>query len=196
MQSSPESDGRRGRAPEIGAPNGRDASNDREGEEPFLSDDDMFEVLYNQRRRRVIEHLRDRDGPIAVGDLAEYIATEEGDTTLDRLSSYDRKRVYVSLYQNHLPLMDDVGVVDYDADRKTVRLLDTATKLEPYLEDGTGRGATRALSAVALLVAVSVLLGSLQVGTLGVAPVSAWAALGVSGLVGVAALEAYMTAVE
>lgn len=178
----------RGRNPDIVPSNGSSPEESEDG--LCVSDDDMFEVLSNSRRREVIAYLREEDGEVPVGELAEHIATKENETTLQNLSSYQRKRVYVSLYQNHLPMMDKANVVEYAENRKTVRLRETATKLGPYLEDATVRDPSSAPIAAVLLVAATILLGSLQVGAFDTVPVSAWTLLGSVGLVGLTAIEA------
>ena len=102
-------------------------------DEDSLSEDDLFEVLYNARRRVVINYLLDHDGAATTSDLAEHIAANENDVPVNQLSSTQRKRVYVGLYQNHLPKMANLGVIDYDKHRGTVKLRDVADQLEPYL---------------------------------------------------------------
>jgi hypothetical protein len=49
-----------------------------------------------------------------------------------------RKRVYTSLHQTHLPALAEAGVVDYDRDRGTVRLTARASVLDEYLATDVG----------------------------------------------------------
>lgn len=183
--ASPEGSGSRN--PEIRVRKGNRFSPQNE-DDPSLSEDGLFEVLANRRRRQVIEYLRKTDGTTTVSELAEYIASEETDTPINQLSSYDRKRVYISLYQNHLPVMDNANVVDYEEHRKTVQLKETVTELEPYLTDAT-HPENRGLATTALAVAASVLLGAFQIGPFAIAPISAWVVVGTAGLVGVNSLK-------
>jgi hypothetical protein len=99
-----------------------------------LSLDVVFEVLKNQRRRRVLRYLRDDDDVVSLGELAEHIAALENDKTVAELSSKERKRVYVGLYQCHLPKMDDMGIVTYNQNRGLVELTDSAEQVETYLD--------------------------------------------------------------
>lgn len=180
----------RGREPGVSELlNGKKAQEGTEGEE--LSDDDVFEVLYNRRRRDVLSYLCENDGRATQGELAEYIAAKENDTVVQRLSSYERKRVYVGLYQNHLPMMDDVGVIDYNKNRGTVRLTESATPLEPYLDEIDEPDLRRPKGAGAVALAGVILLGVLEVGTLNAAPTLLWVVLGVVGLSGLVALDAH-----
>ncbi|MDG5776816.1 hypothetical protein VB773_21905 [Haloarculaceae archaeon H-GB2-1] len=109
------------------------------GDQPSpLSLDEIFEVLKNQRRRHVIHHLKDIDDTqVALGDLAEHIAAEENDKSVNALSSGERKRVYVGLYQCHLPKMHDMGIVEFNQDRGIVALGPNVTQLEPYIDPET-----------------------------------------------------------
>lgn len=151
-----------------------------------LTSEEIFTVLSNERRRDVIRHLRDIDGETTVGTLAELIAAEENDITVGELSSYQRKCVYVSLYQNHLPLMDDINVVDYDDGRKTVEIRETVADLEPYLEETDDPFRHPFLSGVTAGSAILVFLGALQIGVFGILPVSLWTVLGLAVLISMA----------
>jgi len=77
----------------------------------------VFEILKNQRRRYVLEYLTTVNEHVRLGELAEQIAAWEYDKDVRAISSKERKRVYVGLYQCHLPKMDDVGAVSYNKPR-------------------------------------------------------------------------------
>ncbi|MFQ3319674.1 MAG: putative transcriptional regulator [Natronomonas sp.] len=97
-----------------------------------LDEGDIHDVLGNDRRRLAIEVLRERDGTGAVRDLAEVVAAREtGESPPPRDK---RQSVYVSLHQTHLPKLDDLGIVEYDADSKAVRLRDRVKEVEVYME--------------------------------------------------------------
>ena len=101
---------------------------------PSLPLDQVFEVLKNERRRRVLEQLSESDDTLDLGTLAEEIAALENDKHVRQITSTERKRVYVGLYQCHLPKMDDTDVIDFDGNRGTVDLGDNAEQLYPFLE--------------------------------------------------------------
>ncbi|WP_018258968.1 DUF7344 domain-containing protein [Halomicrobium katesii] len=100
-----------------------------------LSQDTVFDVLSSARRRETIAILREEETPIELTTLAEIVAARENDTTVEELSSQDRKRVYVSLYQTHVPKLVDVGIVEHDADTGEVWLTSQAGAIEPYLHN-------------------------------------------------------------
>ena len=83
--------------------------------------EEALALLDSERRRHTIEYLADQppDKPIPVSDLAEAVAAMEHDCTVDALSSQQRKRVYISLHQQHIPALD-TDVVEYDPDRQEV----------------------------------------------------------------------------
>lgn len=99
-----------------------------------LSKDETFHLLSNQRRRNALWYLRDHDGAVSMRDLAEWIAAQEHETTVAQLTSDERQRVYIALYQSHLPKLADYGVIEYNQSRGIVRRTPLAEQLDPYLE--------------------------------------------------------------
>ncbi|MFW6384734.1 MAG: DUF7344 domain-containing protein [Halodesulfurarchaeum sp.] len=104
-----------------------------------LSPDEIFEILSNHRRRMVLYYLRQQGDVIDVRELAEEVAAMENDVAVSELTSQQRKRVYVSLYQTHLPKMDEMNLIEYDKDEGTVRLTDQTTTIDRYLTDDQDR---------------------------------------------------------
>jgi hypothetical protein len=101
-----------------------------------LTRDGIFHILQCRRRRLVLKYLCEYDGeePIGMSDIAEHIAALEHDTTVDGLRSQQRQRVYIPLYQSHLPKMDDAGIIEYNQDRGLVETTDRTHELQPYLD--------------------------------------------------------------
>ncbi|MFC6955387.1 DUF7344 domain-containing protein [Halorubellus litoreus] len=105
-----------------------------DGEDEFKKDE-MFHLLQNRRRRDVLRYLRETEGAVRMRDVAEQVAAWENDTTVQQLSSDERQRVYIGLYQTHLPSLDDEGVIDYNQDRGYVEPQPLLEELVPYLDD-------------------------------------------------------------
>lgn len=101
--------------------------------EQRLSDDKVFHLLQNRRRRDVIRYLSDAEGKVSMRDIAEQVAAWEHDTSVRALDSDQRQRVYIPLYQNHLPKLDEEGVIEYNQSRGTVKRTEVADHLEEYL---------------------------------------------------------------
>lgn len=112
--------------------------------------DEIFDILKNSRRRETIRYLRENGGETTLSDVAEHIAALENDTTVRAISSAQRKRVYVGLYQCHLPKMDDTDVVDFEQNRGTIELGPNAEQLYPYLEEPESREWYKLYTGVAL----------------------------------------------
>lgn len=102
--------------------------------------DNRFHILQNQRRRMVIDILEDTNSSISLGDLAERIASNETNKAIAQLTSRERKRVYIPLYQVHLPKLDDANVIDFDKHRGKVSRGD---QFENYLRASAGRTSPR-----------------------------------------------------
>ncbi|QLG27830.1 hypothetical protein HUG10_09815 [Halorarum halophilum] len=103
-------------------------------EEPSdLPSDVVFGLLSAERRRNVLRYLHETDGEATIGEVAEYVGAEENGIEERRLSSTQRKRAYVGLYQNHLPKLDDANVIDYERARGTIELGEGAEQLFPHL---------------------------------------------------------------
>lgn len=84
----------------------KDASGRTDTEQRPATMDTVFNLLSSERRRLAMTLLRDR-GPLEKGELADHIAAIQHDTTPDGIHSQQRKRVYVSLHQAHLPKLED-----------------------------------------------------------------------------------------
>lgn len=110
-----------------------ETTNVTDADETGLSTDTLFELLKNRRRRDAIEYLTAGDGTATLSDMAEQIAAQENDVSVEAINSKQRKRVYISLYQCHLPKMDQAGIIEFDKNRGTIVLNEGARQLYPYL---------------------------------------------------------------
>jgi hypothetical protein len=179
-------------------PNGRELSIDAEQLDDLpgkkrqrdseLDIGDVFELLKNERRRRVIRFLNEQeDGVTTLNVMAEHIAALENDIDVSQLSSSQRKRVYIGLYQCHLPKMDEYGVIDFQKNRGIITLKNT-TQLESYLPDEDGEGSatedrtetgdvddvdTEANPERSDLFAASAIAAAVAIGAVGIGPLAA-----------------------
>ncbi|WP_049888851.1 DUF7344 domain-containing protein [Natronococcus occultus] len=95
--------------------------------------DEIFHILQNERRRMVLEYLQETDDSVRMRDVAEQVAAWENDTTVEELTSDQRQRVYIPLYQSHLPKLDKAGIIDYQQNRGVVERRPLARQLDYYL---------------------------------------------------------------
>ena len=144
-----------------------DASTAEPADEGSLSNDDIYDFLADKRRRYALHYLKQVDDRITVRDLAEQVAAWENDTSVAELTSQERKRVYIALYQSHLPSLHRAGLVDYDDDRGTVALTDRLEQVDIYMEVVPRADVPWSLYYVGLTTANAVLLA---LGWFGVAP--------------------------
>ena len=133
------------------------SSADNTPEQETLSEDLIFDVLKNRRRRYTLHYLKQQDRPVELSELAEQVAAWENDTTVEGLSANERKSVYTSLYQTHLPKLADAGIVEYNQNRGVVELSGNAAQLEGYLRPQNDFPWIRYYLALAVVSAVLVL---------------------------------------
>lgn len=104
-----------------------------------LPRDDVFEVLSNPRRRCALHYLKQHQGRrVELRELVDHVAAWENDTSTAQIGSEERKRVYTALRQNHLPKLDDAGIVEYENRRGEVELTENAREVQLYLEQVPG----------------------------------------------------------
>ena len=83
-----------------------------------LTENDRHRLLASDRRRVALEILAESRVPIDFEGMAAEIAEREaGSETVDEATV---ERVAVDLHHVHLPLMAELGVVDYDLDSRRV----------------------------------------------------------------------------
>ena len=127
-----------------------------------IPETEIHDLLRNERRRQVIKQLQDTVGKTTLRDLAESIAERE--TGESPPPKNIRNSVYNSLHQTHLPKLDDRGIVEYESDRKTIRLTEDARSVDVYMEVVTPYGITWSeyyslLGTLSLAVVLAALVG-------------------------------------
>lgn len=99
-----------------------------------ISDEDMvFDVLSSGRRRTILQLLHDDGDRISLRDLADRVAAMEYRKPVEDLSSQERKRVYTSFYQTHVPKLEEAGVISFDSDEGVVHRVGSLDLYGPYL---------------------------------------------------------------
>ena len=98
-----------------------------------LPKDHIFGLLSVARRRDVLIYLDENGDETTLSEVAEHIAAEENGIAVSQLTSAQRKRVYIGLYQCHLPKLDDANVIEYNQARGTIELRAEADQLFPHL---------------------------------------------------------------
>lgn len=132
-----------------------------------ISRDDCFDLLSNHRRRYTLHYLQHNGDQATLGELADQIAAWENDIPQEEVSYDQRKRVYTSLQQVHLPRMDKYGVVRFDEREGHVEPGPAVADLDVYLEVVQGRDVPWSVFYAVLAVINAVLIALV---TLGVPP--------------------------
>ena len=83
------------------------------GEGISLPADKFYDTLSNDRRRRSLEYISHK-GTSEISGIAEALASIENEKTPSEITSKERKRTIVPLYQNHLPKMDRYDIISFD----------------------------------------------------------------------------------
>lgn len=125
-----------------------------------LSRDQAFDILSNRRRRYALHYLSKEVDGVTLQSLAERIAAWENDLDPDELSKKQRKRVYVSLYQTHIPKLQDAGIVEYDEETGLITLTSRADAVTIYLEADKDRSDTWYVYYLALVVISALVFGA------------------------------------
>lgn len=97
--------------------------------------DEIFEILSSSRRRRTLYHLHERGGHADLPDIAHDIAIDEhGDPVPDHVE----KRLYISLYQTHVPKLEDTGMIEYDPESREITLTDRIHEISRLTDGNEG----------------------------------------------------------
>lgn len=100
----------------------------------------VFDALSNRRRRLVVRVLREAAEPLDIGALSTRVAAYENEIDPNAVTHRQRKSVYTSLHQNHLPQLTDAGFVSADRRWVGIRLTDQSTVLESHLGADAAHG--------------------------------------------------------
>lgn len=154
-----------------------------------LAETEIHDILRNDRRRRVLEHLQESVGTVTVRELAETIAANEANQSPPPRQL--RESVYNSLHQTHLPKLDAENVVQYDKHRKTVELRARARDVNVYMEVVTRYGITwadyyRTIATISLALIVASDIG---VPILEAVPALLWASVSLAIIAGSTAYQ-------
>lgn len=138
-----------------------------------LSEDEIFEVLSNRRRRFVIHALKRAEGPVDVSELSTHVTAWERGVGLDEVRYEDRRNVYSTLQRTHLPKLEEKNVVRVDEETKLVEPTPQLRNLDIYVEVLRSREIPWSLYYVGLAGLAASLLLAVATGTPGFAGLEA-----------------------
>ncbi len=99
-----------------------------------LSEDDIFKLLSNRRRRFVIHALKRAEDPIDVSELSTHVTAWERGVDLEEVRYEDRRNVYSTLQRTHLPKLEEKNVVTVHEEENLVEPTGELEELDIYVE--------------------------------------------------------------
>lgn len=85
---------------------------------------DILNCLTVARRRRILAVLIKQSTSLTEEELARGVGTVEKDVSVENLPADNLGQLQLSLHHNHLPRLDDVGLVEWNQTRGTVQMAD------------------------------------------------------------------------
>ena len=134
-----------------------------------LSEDDVFEMLSNRRRRFVIHALKRAEEPVDVSELSTHVTAWERGVEPDAVKYEDRRNVYSTLQRTHLPKLEEKNVVRVDEETNLVEPTPTLDDLDVYIEVLRGREIPWSLYYFGLAVLAALVLFGVAIGVPGLA---------------------------
>ena len=128
-----------------------------------LSEEDVFEVLSNRRRRFVIHALKRADDPPDVSELSRHVTAWELDMDPEEVPYKERHNVHSTLKRTHIPKLTEKNVVTVD-ENDVVRPAPALEDLDIYVEVLRGKEIPWSLYYVGLAGVAVVLLLAVQAG--------------------------------
>jgi hypothetical protein len=92
--------------------------------------DMLSDLVSNTRRRLLLKRLVEKGGESSLEDVISYICVNEDDE-----ECRNRKSVYISLKQTHIPKLEKARIVAFDRHTNTLRLEERYIKdVKMYVE--------------------------------------------------------------
>ncbi|WP_049927472.1 DUF7344 domain-containing protein [Halopiger goleimassiliensis] len=95
--------------------------------------DRVYDLLSHRRRRRLLYLLLETDRR-SVENVAHRLAVVESEDSTDAEDEDARRRLAISLHHDHLPRLEEYGIIEYDVDRRTIAVADGFDEIRPFVE--------------------------------------------------------------
>lgn len=105
-----------------------------------LTNDTVYDILSNRRRRFVVHALKRENGAIKTPKLSTYVAAWELDVEPQQVPPDKRRSVHTTLRRTHLPKLSRNGIVTVDEERNRVEPAPKLDELEVYTQVVRDRG--------------------------------------------------------
>lgn len=91
---------------------------------------DIREATKNLRRRYALYYVTQDGGSVDFNELVTRVASWETGRSPEELDVSTEKSVYSSLYQTHLPILEEQDLVSFDRETKTVSVTDRTKQIK------------------------------------------------------------------
>ena len=95
--------------------------------------DEILSSLSNTQRRRIISHLQE-EGPASQSEIAHQLVRWNYDSPPDEVSDKAVERIKINLHHEHLPQLEDAGLIEYDRRSKMLLVRDLPELAEVCLD--------------------------------------------------------------
>lgn len=95
--------------------------------------DDVFQLLYRERRRYALYYLKEAGRPVSVDELAEEIAEWESGPSSNTEEHGEFEDVVLTLEHQHLPRAAEAAFIEYEPEESVVRLTGTPAEFDVVL---------------------------------------------------------------
>jgi len=96
----------------------------------------LHHLLSNPRRRATLRYLQNQPNQTTtLKNMAKHIAAYENQTNPQKITTDQRKKTYVALYQTHLPKLNQHQIINYKQKRGTITTGPKFPTIQPYIGD-------------------------------------------------------------
>lgn len=101
-----------------------------------LEENDVYRILSARRRRLVVLRLAALEAEeLTLEELAREIASRETGAGGLEIPPDAYEAAYVTLYQSHVPVLDEHNIIEWDTDRDVLRPKPPASALAEVIRD-------------------------------------------------------------
>ena len=93
--------------------------------------DAVLELCQDRYRRLILAVLASESGPLSVDDLTETIVEYNHHASITEIAPDEIDRIRLTLHHQHLPKLEQRGVLTYDLERELVTPTATFDELQP-----------------------------------------------------------------
>lgn len=108
------------------------ATTDDQSDSIPYTEKQLYDALWNIRRRYVLYYTKHVGRPVPFNELVEQITDWESFGTSDTADRDKRKSVHNSLNQTHIPKLEQIGLINTDNESNEITATDRAERIELY----------------------------------------------------------------